>query len=493
MTQEIFSLLQGAPCSRENISYNFSSILLIFIPTMKRPMKHLSTILILFYTALFAQPTQDSLAIRAIYDAALVNGKSYEMLGELCRVAPKRLSGSPGAAAAVEWGQLTMTALGFDSVWLQPVMVPRWVRGNKEYAKLITRHIGGQELTICSLGGSVPTPEGGITSQVIEIHTFEELRDMPDEKVKGKIVFFNRPMDPKLIYTFGAYGGCVGQRAYGADEASAKGAMACVVRSMTLANDDHPHTGSVSYKNVHAKIPAVAISTQDADYLSALLKIEADLSLHIETNCNTLPDVLSYNVIGEIKGSELPNEYLLAGGHLDAWDKGEGAHDDGAGCVHAMEALRIMRASGYKPKRTLRAVLFMNEENGLKGALKYAELAEQHQEKHLACIESDRGGFSPRGFHMEASGDTLKTLQSYQDLLEPYGLHLWQTGGSGADISPLRGKSLLIGMVPDSQRYFDHHHADTDIFANVHKRELELGSASIAALLYLLDKYGVPK
>jgi carboxypeptidase Q len=447
----------------------------------------------LFFWANAQTPLHDTVMIRSLYDAALVNGKSYEMLGELCRIAPKRLSGSPGAAAAVEWGRQTMSALGFDSVWLQPVMVPCWVRGSKEYAKIITRHTGGQELTICSLGGSVATPTGGITTTAIEVQNFEELRQMPADKVKGKIVFFNRPMDPKLIYTFGAYGGCVGQRAYGADEAAAKGAIACVVRSMTLANDDHPHTGSVVYKNEQTKIPAVAISTKDADYLSNLLKIEPDLSLHLETNCKTLPDVLSYNVIGEIRGSEFPKEYLLAGGHLDAWDKGEGAHDDGAGCAHSIEALRILTASGYKPRRSIRAVLFMNEENGLKGALKYAEQAELMQEKHVACIESDRGGFSPRGFHIEAGGDTLKALQSYRDILEPYGLHLWQTGGSGADISPFKGKSLLIGMVPDSQRYFDHHHADTDIFANVHKRELELGSASIAVLLYLLDRHGVPK
>lgn len=458
-------------------------------------MKKLLLLIWVSVHALWAQSgfMTDSLAIRTLYDSALVNGRSYPMLGKLCQVAPKRLSGSPGAAAAVEWGKQTMTALDLDSVWLQPVMVPCWVRGDKEYSKIITRHTGGQELTVCSLGGSVPTPAGGITTQVIEVQNFEELRAMPEGKVRGKIVFFNRPMDPKLVYTFGAYGGCVGQRAYGADEAAAKGAVACIVRSMTLALDDHPHTGSVVYKNGNQKIPAVAISTKDADYLSKLLKIETDLSLHIETNCQTLPDVLSYNVIGEIRGSTFPNEYILAGGHLDAWDKGEGAHDDGAGCVHSIEALRLIRASGYVPRRTLRAVLFMNEENGLKGAEEYAREAERKKEKHLACIESDRGGFSPRGFHIEAGGDTLQGLQKWREPLEPYGLHLWQTGGSGADISPLKGKSLLIGMVPDSQRYFDHHHADTDIFANVHKRELELGSAAMASLIYLLDKYGIPE
>jgi carboxypeptidase Q len=435
------------------------------------------------------QHATDSLLIRKIYDIALTEGRCYDALGTLCKVAPKRLSGSPGAAAAVEWGKATMEAFGFDSVWLQPVMVPHWVRG-EERCRLISGEFGSMDLNITTLGGSVATQETGITAEVIEVHTTDELKAL-GAKVKGKIVFFNRPMNAKEIYTFGAYGGCVGQRVYGADEASALGAVACIVRSMTLAMDDHPHTGSVVYKGVHAKIPAAAISTKDAEKLSKWLKQDSALKLNVTLLCETLPDVLSYNVIGEIKGSEKPEEIILAGGHLDAWDKGEGAHDDGAGCVHSMEAIRLLIAAGYTPKRSLRAVLFMNEENGLKGALEYAKNATEKGETHFACIESDRGGFTPRGFHIEASGDTLTTLQNYRDLLEPFGLHVWQTGGSGADISPFRGKSLLIGMVPDSQRYFDHHHADTDVFSAIHKRELELGSAAISALMYLLDAKGI--
>jgi len=434
----------------------------------------------------------DSIFIRQIYDQALTEGHSYLALGELCRRAPKRLSGSPGAKVAVEWGQQTMLSFGFDSVWLQPVLVPHWERGETESAKIISKDFGEKKLNICALGGSVPTAPNGLQAEVIEIQNMDELKASGD-KVKGKIVFFNQPMNPKLINTFGAYGACVGQRVYGANEASAYGAIACIVRSMTLAQDEHPHTGSVIYKNEHDPIPAVAISTLDADYLSRALVSDPELSLFLQLDCQTFPDQWSHNVIGEIRGSEYPDDILLTGGHLDAWDKGEGAHDDGAGCVHAMEAIRLLRASGYKPKRTLRAVLFMNEENGLKGAIKYAEVSKENGEKHTVCIESDRGGFSPRGFHLEAGQDTLKALAPWIKLLEPYGLHLWQTGGSGADISPFKGQSLLIGLVPDSQRYFDHHHADTDVFASVHKRELELGAAAMAALLYLFDYYGIPR
>ena len=449
----------------------------------------LCSLFILFAGSAKSQNTTDSVFIRRVYDLALAEGKCYAALDTLCSVAPKRLSGSPGAAAAVEWGRATMQYFGFDSVWLQPVMVPHWVRG-LETGRLISTEFGSTDVNITALGGSVPTDITGLTARILEVQNTDELKALGD-KVKGKIIFFNRPMNPKEVYTFGAYGACVGQRVYGADEASALGAVACIVRSMTLALDDHPHTGSVVYAGKHNPIPAAAISTKDAERLSKYLRKDADLKMHVVLTCKTLPDALSYNVIGEIKGSEKPEEIILTGGHLDAWDKGDGAHDDGAGCVHAMEAIRLLKAAGYKPKRSLRAVLFMNEENGLKGALEYAKVAKERGEVHFACIESDRGGFTPRGFHMEAGGDTLQSLQNWRTLLEPYGLHVWQTGGSGADISPFRGSSLLIGMIPDSQRYFDHHHADTDVFSSIHKRELELGAAAISALVYILDARGI--
>jgi hypothetical protein len=436
--------------------------------------------------------TNDSVVIRNIYDEALLRGKSYELLEGLCKAAPKRLSGSPGAAAAVEWGYQAFKSIGVDSVWLQETIVPRWERGKIEYAKIVTRHTGGQELSVCALGGSVPTAKDGITHSVIEVHNWEELAQLGKAKIQGKIVFFNRPMDASQIYTFAAYGGCVNQRVQGAAQAAQYGAVAVIIRSMTLASDDHPHTGSVIYSDTLPRIPAAAISTLDADYLSSLLKLEPDLSFHLQMNCRTLEEVTSYNVIGELRGTERPEEIILVGGHLDAWDKGEGAHDDGAGCAHSIEALRILKQMGFKPKQTVRAVLFMNEENGLRGAHTYAEEAERKKETHLLGIESDRGGFSPRGFNIEAGKDTLDRLEAWINLLTPYGLHYWEKGGSGADISPLRGKALLMGMVPDSQRYFDFHHADTDVFSSVHKRELELGAAAMASVIYLFSTQGIP-
>ena len=466
--------------NRQSCCYMKCILRLIFLPG-------------LLLHALQAQTlSADSVMIRKMYDLALTQGQSYTMLGDLCKTAPHRLSGSPGAAAAVEWARQQALSLGFDTVWLQETLVPKWVRGTKEYAKIITRHTGGQELNVCALGGSIPTPIGGMTSQIVEVTQFEDLAKLGSNGLKGKWVFFNRPMDPRLIYTFSAYGGCVNQRVEGADEAAKYGAIGVIVRSMTLAHDDHPHTGGVIYKDSTRRIPAAAISTRDADYLAQLLRIEPDLSFHLELNCRMEGDVVSHNVIAEMRGIIHPDEIILVGGHLDAWDKGEGAHDDGAGCVHSLEALRILKTLLPRPSRTLRAVLFMNEENGLRGGYTYAAEAGRKQERHLVCIESDRGGFSPRGFHFEAGPDTLNALTPWKHLLEPYGLHHWTKGGSGADISPLRGKALLIGLVPDSQRYFDFHHADTDVFSSVHKRELELGSAAMAALMYLFCEHGIP-
>lgn len=321
----------------------------------------------------------------------------------------------------------------------------------------------------------------------------DELKELGREKVEGKIVFYSRPMNATHIYTFHAYGGCVDQRAWGAIEAAKYGAIGTIVRSMNLRTDEFPHTGAMRYDDSVVKIPAAAISTLHADQLSHMLQNEPDLEFYFKMSCETLPDVLSYNVIGEIKGSEFPDEYVIAGGHLDAWDNGEGAHDDGAGCVQSIEALRLFKALGKKPKRTLRAVMFMNEENGLRGALRYAAIADSLNVKHIAAMESDRGGFAPRGFHLDGDSAAIEKVRSWKDLLLPYGLYDFKNGGSGADVGQLKkGQEgiLLAGFVPDSQRYFDFHHANTDVFSAVNKRELELGAASMAALMYLISEYG---
>jgi hypothetical protein len=433
----------------------------------------------------FGQETR----IKSIYDEALANGQSYQMLDYLSNSIGGRLSGSPEAAAAVEYTRQQMIEFGFDTVFLQPVMVPHWVRGSKEIGRIISPKVGSIEVNICALGNSVGTGPNGVSAKVIEVQNFEELEKLGKTVIEGNIVFFNRPMDPTLIRTFSAYGGAVNQRGAGASQAAKYGAIGVVVRSMTHSQDNIPHTGALSYAADIAQIPAVAISTNDADILSRTLKNDHETRVYFETHCEMKPDVLSYNVIGEIKGSEFPDEYIVVGGHLDSWDLGDGSHDDGAGCVQSIEVLRLFKALQINPKRTLRAVMFMNEENGLKGGLKYAELAAENNEKHIAAMESDRGGFTPRGFVINSN---YEKISSWAPLFEKYGVTEFITGGGGADIGPLREQgTTLIGFFPDPQRYFDYHHATSDTFDKVNRRELELGAATMAALIYLIDLNGL--
>jgi carboxypeptidase Q len=434
---------------------------------------------------------EDSIFIRKIFNTALTDGKSYEMLRHLTLNVGPRLSGSAGAKKAVEYTRDVMKDEKFDHIFLQDVMVPHWVRGAKEQGAIVT---GKQKINVplVALGGSIATPKAGVTASVIEVKTFQELRALGREKVKGKIVFFNRPMDPTKMNTFEAYGAAVDQRGSGASEAAKMGAVGCIVRSITTSMDDVPHTGSMRYASGAPMIPAAAISTNAAELLSKTLKSNPATQFFFKQNCETLPDAPSHNVIGELKGSQSPNEYMVVGGHLDSWDIAQGAHDDGSGCVQSIEAIRLLKVLGYKPNHTLRAVMFANEENGLKGGITYADSAKSRNEKHIAAIESDRGGFTPLGFGIVGTPAQKAKIIGWQKLFSPYGLHEIGVGGGGADIGPLGPQgTVLLGLIPDSQRYFDYHHAANDTFDKVSRRELELGAASMAAMLYLLDKYGV--
>jgi carboxypeptidase Q len=443
------------------------------------------------FTAQAQSPGQDSVMIRRIFSEALANGKSYGNLHYLCTAIGPRLSGSEGAAKAVTWTQQLMAGMGLDRVYLQEVQVPHWVRGKKEKAKIRSR-ASSQQVPICALGGSIGTGKKALRAHVVEVQTFEELRGLDRAKVAGRIVFFNRPMNPRFIQAGQAYGEAVNQRSTGAIEAARMGAAGAIVRSMNLAQDDYPHTGSMHYQEGVTKIPAAAISTNGADLLSRLLQEDPGLQFAFTQNPQTLPDALSHNVVGEIRGSEFPGEVILVGGHLDSWDLAQGAHDNGAGCMQAIEVLRLMKALNYQPKRTIRTVLFMNEENGLRGGLKYAELARKNKENHIAAIESDAGGFTPRGFSIVAPAHKISQIARWKQVLAPYGLHDIGAGGGEADIGPLKSDQIaLIGFRPDSQRYFVHHHAASDTFDQVNRRELELGGASMTALVYLLDQYGL--
>lgn len=441
-------------------------------------------------SALSSEEKKDSTHIKQFFNTALTEGKSYEWLRDLTQNIGGRLSGSPEAAKAVVWGEQLMKNVGLDSVWLQPVMVPHWVRGEKEQA-YYTINNQQKQVPICALGFSIATPENGVTGEVVEVKSLDEAKKMGDQ-LSGKIVFFNGAFDETLINTFQAYGGCVGQRFSGARVCGELGAKAVIVRSMTNGINDYPHTGTMSYGDLpeNKQIPAAAISSRAAENLSNDLKANPNLQFYFKQSCKTLADAPSHNVIGEIKGTENPEKIIVVGGHLDSWDLGEGAHDDGTGVVQSLEVAYLLKKNNIKPKNTIRVVFFMNEENGTRGAKEYAKQAKLNNEIHVAGLESDAGGHTPRGFSIDANENNTELVKSWKKLLAPYGLHDLIKGGSGADISPLKNNEVtLVGYRPDSQRYFDYHHTVTDTFDKVNKRELELGSASMASLVYLMDKY----
>jgi hypothetical protein len=456
-------------------------------------MKVLTSLFALSFSICLSAQT-DTEQIKSIYNASLSNGKSYEWLDHLSNQIGGRLSGSYNAEQAVIYTKEELENIGLDKVWLQPVMVPKWVRGNPEFAYIEISPGETISVNICALGGSIATPMPGIKANLIEVNGIDELKALSRDKVEGKIVFFNRPMDETLINTFQSYGGCVDQRYSGALEAGKLGAVGVVVRSMNLRQDDFPHTGSMTYGDlpVDQRIPSAAISTNHAELLSSMLKLDDNIKFYFKQNCMQKKDVQSHNVIGEITGSEFPKEIIIVGGHLDSWDLGDGAHDDGAGCVQSMDVLRLLKETGIKPKRTIRVVLFMNEENGLRGGRKYAEEAKRKGENHIFALESDSGGFTPRGFSFDCSDSNFQQILSWKPLFKPYLIHYFEKGGSGADVGPLKGtNNVLAGLRPDSQRYFDYHHAANDTFDAVNKRELELGAATMTSLVYLIDKYGI--
>ncbi|MFN0158036.1 MAG: M20/M25/M40 family metallo-hydrolase [Bacteroidota bacterium] len=453
-------------------------------------MKALIVCLILITTcAASAQLVHDEL-VDSLLAEGLRTCRAYDLLVELTSKAPHRLSGSEGAAKAVEVTKEMMERLGFDNVHLEKVMVPHWVRGSVESAVAAS---GGQEfpLTICALGGSIATPKEGITAGVIEVQSFEELQALGGQ-AKGKIIFYNRPMDPTRLNTFEAYGGAVNQRSQGAIEAARVGALAVLVRSMTLRLDDVPHTGVMGYADTIPKIPAAAISTLDANWLSGILKKTTALTVRMILTCETLPDVESANVVGEVTGSEKPEEIIVIGGHLDAWDKGSGAHDDGSGCVQAIEAVSLIKRLGLKPKRTIRAVMFMNEENGTRGGKAYPVAHERKREKHIAAMESDAGGHAPRGVGVQADSIVLAKVLRWKPLFEKLFAGNIGAGHGGVDIGPLIATGVPgFGLSPETHRYFDYHHSDNDTIDKVHPRELEMGAIVEALLCWLIAEEGL--
>lgn len=441
-----------------------------------------------------SSPSSDSLLIRQVFNEVLCHGEAHENLRVLCKDIGHRLSGSPSADRAMVWGQQRMNSYGVDTSYIMPVEVPAWTRGDVAEAQALTADGTAMDLHITALGGSVPTPhDGWIEGPLLVVRHLDALDTLD---ARGHIVLFNRPMDPLLINTGAAYGGAFDQRGGGASAAGEAGAIGVLVRSLTHALDTLPHTGSLRYQEGVDKLPAAAISTVDATSLARLhRKAPGAVQVKMRLNSEDLGTVEQGNVVGEWRGSEFPDEIITLGGHLDSWDIGEGAHDDGSGVVHTLEALRALKAIGYTPRRTLRFVLFINEENGNRGGKRYAAVAaEEHASgfRHVAAMESDAGGFVPRGVRMDAPDDGVAMVRGWAETLEPYNLHFFGRGGAGVDIGPLKNlepRPLLMGLVPDGQRYFDLHHSSQDIWENVHKRELELGAATCASMILMLDRH----
>ena len=432
--------------------------------------------------------------INTFYGDALEFKESYNLLRILSKDIGQRLSGSEGAKKAVQWTKKVMEDYGFDSVYLQPVMVPHWERDKSRQEAYFFNSDGKKiNLAILAAGGSVSTPKTGLSAGVVEVKSLEEVDRLGEEGVGGKIVFYNKAFNPRFINQGNSYGSTGFQRRSGAIKASEYGAVASVFRSLSSSDDDVPHTGSMSYKDVVDSIPHAGLGVVSAKKLSAELKTNKELKLFLNFGGKWYPDALSHNVIGELKGSEFPNEIITVGGHLDSWDVGEGAHDDGAGCVHAIGALRLFQKQNISPKRTIRAVMFMNEENGLKGGSQYAKNAKDYQETHIAAIESDASAYVPRGFGFSGSDEQLKKLRGWLKYFDKNTISYFSKGGGGADIGPLH-RSLgtpMFGLSVDGQKYFEMHHTEKDVFELVNARELELGTASLASLIFLIDKYGL--
>ena len=459
-------------------------------------------LLLISFISFFANAQNaDSLFIKKLSDEIMVNGKAYDNLRQLCKQIGNRLSGSPQMYKAEAWGVQTLEKSGADKVWKQQCKVPHWVRGGKDQLwtpvfvsannpKMLDGRLENKYLDVLAIGNSEGTGNKVLTGEVVLVNSFDELENKK-EQVKDKIVFFNYHFNETFVRTFAAYRDAVKYRASGASSAATYGAKAVIVRSMSHATDNFPHTGGMRYDTAYSKIPAMAIGLGDADWL-AERTTKGKIQVSMKSNAHFLPDTLAHNIIGELKGSVYPDQYITIGGHLDSWDVGEGAHDDGAGIVQTIDVMRALKALGYQPRYTIRFVLFANEENGLRGGTKYFEEAKAKNEKHLFALESDAGGFTPRGIGIDASDEVMAKIKSWAPLLKPYGCDNLEKGGGGADIGQLKNVgAVLSSLSPDSQRYFDIHHARSDVFEAVNKRELHLGAVNMAALIYLVDKYGL--
>lgn len=449
-------------------------------------MRKFSLLLLLLGILMNAQSQQDSIKFKQLSDEILVHGTAYDNLRELTQDIGHRMSGSVGYDKATVWAEQKLNQAGADLVWLQEVMVPHWVRGT-ESLKMKVGNGKWQDLNFLSLGNSEGTGGKDVEGEVILVNSMAEFEALSDQEVKGKIVFFNYKFRQDFVQTFKAYGDAGKYRYATASMVARKGGKFVIIRSISSGDDDVPHTGMLGYDEKYDKIPAVAVGNQTADLLEDKLKTDK-VYLKLNSNCGMKGEVLNHNVIGELKGKS--DKFIVIGAHLDSWDIGEGAHDDGAGIVQTIEILRTFKALGYQPRHTIRFVCYANEENGAKGGNHYAEEAKRKNETHIFAIESDAGGFTPRGISLDMKEEKRKQIQSWAPLFLPYDIYDFTGVYGGVDINPLKYlmEVPVAGLSPDSQRYFDIHHTAADTFDKVNKRELHLGAVAMAQLVYMIDQ-----
>lgn len=444
-------------------------------------------------------PPQLTSELIRLRDAAMVSDYAYKQLAHLCNNIGPRLSGSPQAQQAVEYIAAEMRRLGLD-VKLEKVMVPHWVRG-VETAELI--EFKGQapgtkqKVVVTALGGSIATPPEGITAEVIVVKSFAELRALGREKVAGKIVVYNAPFDQRLAeqgLALEAYSQTGAYRSIGASEAAKLGAVAAMNRALGGANYRLPHTGAMFYLPDTSKIPAASITAEDCEML-AYLTAQGPVKMHLTLTPQTLPDAESYNVIADVKGSEHPEQIVIVSGHLDSWDLGTGAIDDGAGVVMAMQTVQLMKQLGLKPKRTIRFIPWINEENGSRGGTTYVQDYAAEVGNHVAAIEADLGAGHPAGFFAHASPQAIDRLRPLVPILSSFGASLIKasTDAVGEDISYLEAKGVP-GFAPifDTRHYFDYHHTPADTLDKVNPRELAENAALMAVLAYAIASLPEP-
>ena len=416
----------------------------------------------------------------AIIAKALSDSTAYNRLSYMCDVFGPRLSGSKNLEKAIDWIIKEMKQDGLSNVKGERVKVPVWIRG-KEYLKLIQPY--EKDISMLGLGGSISTPKGGIKGEVVVVNNFKELKE-ESINVKGKIVLFNVP--------FTTYGQTVSYRYWGANAASEKGAIASLVRSVAPWSMDTPHTGVMAYGE-HKKIPHAAITMEDAMMFERLFNLDKKIVVKLNMEARTVADRWSKNVIGELIGSQFPDEVVVVGGHIDSWDVGQGAHDDGGACIAAWEVIRLLKELDFRPKRTIRCVMWTNEENGMAGNKAYKKMHSNELDKHILAIESDGGVFSPEGFGFSGSASARNIIKEIHKLLKPIGANTISEGGRAADIAPLNDEGVpVLSLKVNNEKYFWYHHTKADTFDKIDFNEYSRCIAALAIMSFVVADLDQP-